>query len=528
MQFDPPSKFLQNKGEPLIPWSRWKEEYLTYLKAIDGERLSAERKKNIFLHCLGSEGQVVFRTMPPVRSGGDYNVFDEAVQRIEARFKPTTSVALNRFKFYTRCQEEGECFDDFLTALRALSVHCNFGMMKDEMIRDQIIVHVKSKKTQEQLWILGDPSLEIAISTAKAIEQSDKWIKSLNKNVKLANTSEVNAVINSGSTKNVQNTANKDNTTIHNTRGKTYYCYRCGNPGHIASFPRCSAIGKEGIKCGRTGHYSKMCRDNQPRRFTSYSAQSFPTKGKVSTISNHSPQRENTETDIESGIVVSIQDCYNIEEVDKIDPPRCNVTILGKDLQLLADSGSPWTVITKQYCLEMLGEVIDCDALCKPDITAQNFDGSCIDFLGFQEVPITFQQSKAFIKLYVAVKGVNVLGWRDQAKLGIVLNPRKREPVMVIAVTTDFAEQFVGLFPDVFTEKLGKLKGFSHRIKVKDGSIPVKQKLRGVPLSIRNELKFMLDELVKAEVIQEVESSEWVSPIVLTQKLTKVLGYVWT
>lgn len=330
-------------------------------------------------------------------------------------------------------------------------------------------------------------------------------------------------MINSGCTKNVQNTANKDNTTIHNTRGKTYYCYRCGNPGHIAAFPRCPAIGKECIKCGRTGHYSKMCRDNQPRRFTSYSAQSFPTKGKVSTMSNHSPQRENSETDIESGIVVSIQDCYNIEEVNKIDPPRCNVTILDKDLQLLADSGSPWTIISKQYCLEMLGEVIDCDALCKPDLTAQNFDGSCINFLGFQEVPITFQQSKAFIKLYVAVKGVNVLGWRDQAKLGIVLNPRKREPVMVIAVTTDFAEQFVGLFPDVFTEKLGKLKGFSHTIKVKDGSIPVKQKLRGVPLSVRNELKSMLDELVKSEVIQEVESSECVSPIVLTQKPDKSL-----
>lgn len=56
MQFDPPSKFLQNKGEPPIPWSRRKEEFLTYLKAIDGERLSTERKKNIFLLCLGSEG----------------------------------------------------------------------------------------------------------------------------------------------------------------------------------------------------------------------------------------------------------------------------------------------------------------------------------------------------------------------------------------------------------------------------------------------------------------------------------------
>lgn len=69
MQFDPPGKFLPSKGEQVMPWVRWNEVFLTYMTAIDGQRMGAERKKSIFLHCLGSEGQVVFRSLPQVDVG---------------------------------------------------------------------------------------------------------------------------------------------------------------------------------------------------------------------------------------------------------------------------------------------------------------------------------------------------------------------------------------------------------------------------------------------------------------------------
>ncbi|KAJ1134846.1 hypothetical protein NDU88_001292 [Pleurodeles waltl] len=47
------------------------------------------------------------------------------------------------------------------------------------MIRDQIIVHVRSKRIQEQVWVMGDPKLQDVINTAKALEQSEKWIKTV-------------------------------------------------------------------------------------------------------------------------------------------------------------------------------------------------------------------------------------------------------------------------------------------------------------------------------------------------------------
>ncbi|KAJ1190806.1 hypothetical protein NDU88_000125 [Pleurodeles waltl] len=126
---------------------------------------------------------MVFRTLPPIpvqdQGDGEVDVFKEALMRLEKRFKPTASLALNRFKFYTRVQHAEETFDEFLTALRGLSVHCNFGNMTDEMIRDQIIVHVKSRKIQEHLWVMGDPKLQDVIATAKALEQSEQRLRTV-------------------------------------------------------------------------------------------------------------------------------------------------------------------------------------------------------------------------------------------------------------------------------------------------------------------------------------------------------------
>ncbi|KAJ1169191.1 hypothetical protein NDU88_001097 [Pleurodeles waltl] len=56
------------------------------MKAIDDDNMSQEKKKNILLHCLGSEGQMVFRTLPPIlvqdQGDGEVDVFKEALMRI--------------------------------------------------------------------------------------------------------------------------------------------------------------------------------------------------------------------------------------------------------------------------------------------------------------------------------------------------------------------------------------------------------------------------------------------------------------
>lgn len=319
--------------------------------------MGAERKKSIFLHCLGSECQVVFRALPearPVEGEGDaHYVYKEALLRMEQRFKSVTNIALNRYKFYMRIQTETESFDEFLTALRSLSLHCNFGEMCDEIIRDQIIVHVKNKKTQERLWELGDPKLSEAISIAKALEQSEKWMLTVKNtgNSKVESSDEICVIKHTETLKHDNSVTVSSVPRVNNYGGfkkfdkneRSGVCYRCGCRMQMASYGGCPAINKECRKCGRIGHFASSCRDLRKNN----------TRSKLSCVSasNNVVCRHECGECSESskGFVV-----YLAEGISSVtgsnsccikNSPMCVVEIAGINLDLMADSGSPWTII---------------------------------------------------------------------------------------------------------------------------------------------------------------------------------------
>ncbi|XP_041940375.1 uncharacterized protein K02A2.6-like [Alosa sapidissima] len=65
---------------------------------------------------------------------------------------------------------------------------------------------------------------------------------------------------------------------------------------------------------------------------------------------------------------------------------------------------------------------------------------------------------------------------------------------------------------------LGCAKGFTHLVKVRPGITPVHQKLRRLPFAVREAVSEELKKLVEQDVIEPVDSSEWISPIVVTTK----------
>ncbi len=85
-------------------------------------------------------------------------------------------------------------------------------------------------------------------------------------------------------------------------------------------------------------------------------------------------------------------------------------------------------------------------------------------------------------------------------------------------VSTDQCTHPVSSIDAKSENRLGCARGFVHRVQVRPGSQPVQQKLRRLPFSIRNEVSKELQKLVQQDVIEPVDASEWVSPIVVTRK----------
>lgn len=62
---------------------------------------------------------------------------------------------------------------------------------------------------------------------------------------------------------------------------------------------------------------------------------------------------------------------------------------------------------------------------------------------------------------------------------------------------------------------LGCVKGFIHKVQLTSTMQPVRQKLRRQPLSICKEVSAELKRLLQAGIIERVDASEWVSPLVV-------------
>nr|XP_054930704.1 uncharacterized protein LOC129386641 [Dermacentor andersoni] len=73
-------------------------------------------------------------------------------------------------------------------------------------------------------------------------------------------------------------------------------------------------------------------------------------------------------------------------------------------------------------------------------------------------------------------------------------------------------------FCHLFSPGLGLAKGIQHKVKIKSSASPVAQKLRRLPLSLRKPVSDQLERLLSDDVIERVNASEWVSPIVVVRK----------
>lgn len=75
-----------------------------------------------------------------------------------------------RARFHQRRQGEGETVEAFVRGLYELSEHCNFGQLKDEYIRDRIVIRLRDKSLSEKLQLQGTLTLARAIEMARSHE----------------------------------------------------------------------------------------------------------------------------------------------------------------------------------------------------------------------------------------------------------------------------------------------------------------------------------------------------------------------
>jgi hypothetical protein len=126
--------------------------------------------------CVASEPAVVLElfSVEMLTSDDNKKKFNVVKEKFEGYFIPKRNDIFERAKFNKRRQNEGESVDHFIIALHTLSEHCGYGDMRDQLIRDLIVVGICDDKLSEKMQLDPELTLEKAISLARQSEAVKK------------------------------------------------------------------------------------------------------------------------------------------------------------------------------------------------------------------------------------------------------------------------------------------------------------------------------------------------------------------
>ena len=165
-------------------WPRWKRQFLQFQEA-SGLNGSEETKQiSTFLYCLGEEAEAVLSSTNA--TADDRKEFSRGLDKFDSCFKVRKNVIYERARFNRRNQQSGEPAEQYIMALYDLAEHCNYGDMRDEMIRDRLVVGIHDAALSEKLQL--DPKLTLesaktAIHQKEAVHEQQQTLKGAEKDV---------------------------------------------------------------------------------------------------------------------------------------------------------------------------------------------------------------------------------------------------------------------------------------------------------------------------------------------------------
>jgi len=91
---------------------------------------------------------------------GERDNFAAVIRKFNQRCTPRVNETYERYVFRTRLQHEGETIERYVTDLKHKDKTCNYGILEESLIRDQIVLGTLNLKVKEKLLSNDDLDLE--------------------------------------------------------------------------------------------------------------------------------------------------------------------------------------------------------------------------------------------------------------------------------------------------------------------------------------------------------------------------------
>ena len=469
----PPPLFLPTPGRPTIPWETWKSRFQTYLIATGGDAFAADRQRAILLHCLGEEGQRIHETLPPaVKLEDTETVFDLTLRQLDGFFIPRVNVIVERFTFRQRTQRPEESTAEYVSVLRGLASTCRFGNMTDDMIRDMVVEKTTHPRLREKL--LQDPDLTLD----RALAAADAFERALREAAVMSGQHPAPVVATLAQPLPRRQPRRKNQSKSQHQHQSP--CTNCGRSTHPTGSRDCPARGRTCSACGRTGHFAAVCRSSAPVS----SAPAVPDR-----------RREV----VKEATVLTVSPKSSQQKV--LCPVLLSVGDVQHSINMQVDTGATCSLLSLQYARELF--------------KGKEFQPSTSRLFGFGRTPVpvtgtlpvtvTFGDRSTAAQFFLvdtpsteALMGLDLI-----EKLGLTIHPASGQVFSV---------------EEQQQQSLPAIAGYTHKIFLRPDAQPTVYKLRRLPLAVREEVSTELQRLLDADIIERIDASEWVSPLVVSRK----------
>ena len=146
IRLQPPEPFDFKRPDE---WPRWKKRFAQFRSASTLDKEAEDRQVNTLLYCMGEEAENVLSSTGI--SDKDKKNYDKVVEKFDLYFAVRRNVIFERARFNRRVQYEGESAETYISELYELIEFCDYGNLKDEMLRDRLVVGIRDTSLSEKM-----------------------------------------------------------------------------------------------------------------------------------------------------------------------------------------------------------------------------------------------------------------------------------------------------------------------------------------------------------------------------------------
>ena len=467
----PPEKFDFKKPDE---WLKWKRRFEQFLSASGLDKEDESRRVSTLLYCLGEEAHDVLTSTGI--SAEDKKVYSKVLEKFDGYFDVRKNVIFERARFNKRNQLDGETAEEYITALYGLIETCEYGALKEEMLRDRLVVGIRDTNVSQKLQMNAKLTLEEA---KKEVRQREA-VREQSQQLQAADSSSHSSM---GEVRRPRPHRGRGGATPnHGRQGQRdrdkqdHKCTTCGKTKHKPG-DKCPAKAATCHKCKRKGHYSSQC------------------FSKTVTATTQEGETQQADAAFLGPVIAENESTWT-----------STLRIAGQQIHFKLDTGAEVTAVSEATYCKLRGVNLQ-----KATRSLRGPAGQPLKVLGRFTKKITHTKTKSSSRevIYV-VRGLesNLLGF------SAIQNLRLIKRVDSVGITDTVKQRFAKVF-----KGLGTL-GEEYKIQLKENATPYSLYTpRNVPLPLREKVKEELERMESMGVISKVDQpTPWCAGMVVVPK----------